>query len=95
MAKLSWYYSFARLVAFSATFSLTMSSCSRYECCTEEAAVIDETYMHKYGMAVPSDFWTASGEDGSVISTLADGVVVSRNYSSGMFHGDTTYTYPH
>lgn len=57
--------------------------------------VLDETYIHKYGVAVPPDFWAASGEHGSVVSTMADGVVVTKNYTSGILQGTTTYTFPH
>lgn len=77
-----------------ALLSLTMTACGargNYE----DENIVDETYVHKYGVAVPSDYWTSSGEHGSVISTMADGVVVSRSYSSGTLQGETTYTYPH
>lgn len=57
--------------------------------------VIDETYVHKYGVAVPSDYWTSSGEHGAIVSTMGDGVVVSKSYASGTLDGDTTYSYPH
>lgn len=59
------------------------------------ANIVDQTYVHKYGVAVPSDYWQRSGADGSVVSTMDDGVVVSRSYTSGQLDGDTTYTYPH
>jgi antitoxin component YwqK of YwqJK toxin-antitoxin module len=76
-----------------ATLSIFLTACSGNR--TNQAEVIDETYVHRYGVAVPSDFWESSGEHGSVVSTLSDGVVVTKNYSSGTLDGETTYTYPH
>lgn len=92
MAKLFRYFSLAGL----ATLAIAMTGCSssRYTCCTDEN-IVDTTYVHKYGVAVPSDFWTSSGEHGSVISTMGDGVVVNKGYTSGALDGDTTTTYPH
>lgn len=71
---------------------LATTACSRNTCDTE---CVDQTYVHKYGVAVPSDFWTSSGEHGSVISTMADGVVITRTYAAGLLDGDTTYSFPH
>lgn len=90
MAKASHFFSLASIV----TAAFTMTACSS-RMNYEQAQVIDETYVHKYGVAVPSDYWTSSGEHGSVISTLADGVVVTKSYTSGSLDGETTYTYPH
>lgn len=57
--------------------------------------VVDETYVHKYGVAVPPDYWNSSGQHGAIISKLADGVTVSRSYESGILDGETTFTFPH
>jgi len=57
--------------------------------------VVNETYIHKYGVAVPSGFWSESGRDGAVISERADGVVVSQSYSQGILDGESNYTFPH
>lgn len=57
--------------------------------------VLDEKYVHRYGVTVPPEFWASSGEHGSVISTMADGVVVTKFYTAGTLDGDVTYTYPH
>lgn len=89
MARIFKFLSLAGL----ATLALSVTACNRSKCC--DGNVIDETYVHKYGVAVPSDYWTASGEHGSVISTLADGVIVLRSYTAGSYDGETTYTYPH
>lgn len=89
MAKLSRLFSLAGL----ASLTIFVTSCGNRT--GYDANVLDETYVHKYGVAVPSDFWTSSGEHGSVITTMADGVIVTRSYSSGSLDGETTYTYPH
>lgn len=71
-----------------------MTACNRapLNTCAE---VVDETYVHKYGLEVPPEDWTARGEHGKVISTLKNGVVVTKHYSGGTLEGDTTYTFPH
>lgn len=76
---------------FLAAAALTTTACSR----NVNDNIVGETYVHKYGVAVPSDYWSNSGQDGSVISALADGVVVTRSYAGGLQDGETTYTFPH
>lgn len=78
-----------------AALSILVTSCGGCRSNYCDVNVVGETYVHKYGVAVPSHYWTSSGEHGAVISTMADGVVVSRSYSSGTLDGETTYTYPH
>lgn len=73
------------------TLALTTTACSRDRCDN----IVDQTFVHKYGVAVPSEYWASSGADGSVISSLADGVVVARSYSGGLQDGETTHTFPH
>ena len=34
------------------------------------------------------------GKNGQIISTRADGVVVTQSYSGGILHGETSYTFP-
>lgn len=71
--------------------ALAFTACAR----DSGSNVVDQTFVHKYGVAVPSDYWTSSGQDGSVVSAMADGVVVTRSYSGGLQDGETTYTFPH
>lgn len=72
--------------------ALALTACGGRYC---DNNIVNQTYIHKYGVAVPSDYWCSSGEDGAVISSMADGVVVSRSYSKGILDGETSYTYPH
>lgn len=70
----------------------TATACqSRQSCCE----VIDQTYIHKYGVQVAPDEWAERGQQGTVVTTRADGVTVENSYSRGTLHGDTTYTFPH
>lgn len=57
--------------------------------------VVEQSYVHKYGVPVPSQDWSAKGETGKVVSTLKSGVVVTRAYVNGVLEGETTYTFAH
>jgi len=57
--------------------------------------VVEERFIHKYGVAVPEEDWDQRGKHGQVLSTLKSGVVVKKNYESGILEGETTYTFPH
>lgn len=57
--------------------------------------VVDQTYVHKYGVTVKQDDWAQRGKDGKVITVLSSGVEVTNSYDGGVLHGDTSYTYPH
>jgi antitoxin component YwqK of YwqJK toxin-antitoxin module len=57
--------------------------------------VISETYIHKYGVEVHPQDWTARGEHGQVIATRTDGVIVTQTYSGGILDGETSYSFPH
>lgn len=67
--------------------------CTRQQ--TADYAVVDETYVHKYGAQLPSHDWRARGESGQVISTLSNGITVCKNYEYGILNGQTTYTFPY
>lgn len=74
---------------------LTVVACQRTERYDTSSEVVTETYMHKYGIEVEADDWSNRGEHGQVISTLKNGVIVSKNYDAGMLSGESTYTFPH
>jgi antitoxin component YwqK of YwqJK toxin-antitoxin module len=57
--------------------------------------VVSETYVHRYGVQLPQEDWTARGQSGQVVSVRKDGVVETCSYESGVLHGECTYTYPH
>lgn len=56
--------------------------------------VVCET-VHQYGVPLEPKDWASRGENGQVISMRKDGVRLSRTYSQGILHGDSSYTFPH
>lgn len=70
-----------------------MSACSSYQ--HSNNGIVEETYIHKYGVAVPAEDWTSRGEHGKVVSTMSNGVVMSKAYSGGILDGEATYSFPH
>lgn len=57
--------------------------------------IIDERFVHKYGLEVEQKEWQQRGNNGTVITKLDDGVVLSQTYKHGQLDGATTYTFPH
>lgn len=74
-------------------------ACSKQTCddcfTCQEKDVVEQTYVHKYGVPVPQKEWSSRGQNGQVVSTLKTGVVVTKNYSNGYLDGEATYTFPH
>ncbi len=84
-----------RFLKISTLFALCLllNSCNRSNNC---GPIVDETYVHRYGVAVPVEDWSSrGGQTGKVITTLKNGVIVTKSLSSGVLEGDTTYTFPH
>jgi antitoxin component YwqK of YwqJK toxin-antitoxin module len=73
-----------------AVVALSTTACRSYR----QAEVVQETYIHKYGVAVPKEDWTRNGKDGQVVMLKNDGVTVSKTYQKGILDGKTTYTFP-
>jgi len=71
------------------TTGCTQNSCDNGDC------VVAQTYVHRYGVEVPQDSWTESGQCGQVITSLASGVNVTKNYEEGKVQGEVTYSFPH
>lgn len=57
--------------------------------------IIEERFVHKYGVEVEQKDWQARGNNGQVITKLDDGVVLTQTYKGGQLDGVTTYTFPH
>ncbi|OJU81340.1 MAG: hypothetical protein BGO10_06920 [Chlamydia sp. 32-24] len=81
-----------RFFLYSSIFSLlgVLSSCNK-----NNGDVVEQAYIHRYGMEVSPEHWEASGREGQIVSTMKNGVVVSKGYRNGVLDGETTYTYPH
>lgn len=70
---------------------LTACQTSRPSC----EDVVCETYVHRYGVALDPNDWSARGQNGQIVATRKDGVMVARTYDTGVLHGDCTYTFPY
>lgn len=71
---------------------LILNGCNRG---SDYGPVIEETYVHRYGVPVPADDWTSRGQSGKIVTTLKNGVVVSKSLTAGVLEGETTYSFPH
>lgn len=68
-----------------------LSSCQTRNDCNE---VVCGT-VHRYGVPLEPEDWSARGQCGQIVSMRKDGAVVNRNYDNGILHGECTYTFPH
>jgi len=71
-----------------------LPSCSRSAKYNKQS-VVKERYVHKYGVEVQEQDWESRGKNGKVISTLDDGVTVTKQYRLGQLHGESISTFPH
>lgn len=76
-------------------FSLAICSSGCIKRIHDPHEVVDQSYIHRYGVPVEETRWQSQGSSGQVVTTLKSGVVVSSCYNEGVLHGDTSYTYPH
>lgn len=84
------------LISSIALASLTLVGCHRNNNYWDSSyEVVNETYVHKYGVEVPAEEWSDRGEHGQVISNLKNGVVVKKTYDWGKLNGETSYSFPH
>ncbi len=56
--------------------------------------VVSQTFVHKYGFDLSEREWEEREGDGQVVSTLKNGVKITRSYENGQLHGLTTHTFP-
>ncbi len=78
-------------LALAAAAVASLTSCGS----PSQGDVVKQKYVHKYGLEVPSEDWESRGKDGTVITTLANGVNVTNLYVRGSLHGESTYSFPH
>lgn len=72
--------------------ALLTAACNPPTCSPNDC--VDQTYVHKYGVRVRPDYWVERGQNGQVISTMRDGVMVTQSYNAGELHGESCYTFP-
>jgi antitoxin component YwqK of YwqJK toxin-antitoxin module len=70
---------------------IVSSSCVRQ---SYENEVIEEKYIHPYGLTVPRSHWEEAGQCGKVVQTLRDDIICTQSYEGGLLNGETTYTFP-
>ncbi len=74
-----------------AALAIIISSCSK----SLPTGVVKESYIHKYGVSLDKDDWKARGRDGKIISTMKNGVTITRPYKNGKLNGEVTYSFQH
>jgi antitoxin component YwqK of YwqJK toxin-antitoxin module len=57
--------------------------------------VVKQEYIHAYGVKIGQSQWVAEGRTGSVVQTMKDGTVVTKQMLNGVVEGDVTSTFPH
>lgn len=72
-------------------------ACSLFSCTqnSQQPEVVNNTYIHRYGVEVTPKDWNQRGGSGQVVSTLRNGVVVTKTYANHELNGLTTYSFPH
>jgi antitoxin component YwqK of YwqJK toxin-antitoxin module len=56
--------------------------------------IIDQRYVHRYGVTVPRFHWEEAGQNGQIVTTLKQGITCTQNYYCGKLEGETVYTFP-
>lgn len=80
-------------VILSSAMLLLLAGCTPcYDEC--EPYYGEVTYIHQYGAKVDPEYWTVTGQNGEVVSTLRDGSTQTRTFRGGVLQGRTTQTYP-
>jgi antitoxin component YwqK of YwqJK toxin-antitoxin module len=72
--------------------ALTMVGCSKK---TLPKGAVKEQFIHKYGIAMSEKDWKTHGNSGKVITTMEDGIVITKTFEDGIPSGKATYTFPH
>lgn len=78
------------LLILCGSLTLVATGCRPYR----HRDIVQETYIHKYGVPVAKEDWTRNGKEGQVVLLRNDGVTVSKTYEKGILHGKTTHTFP-
>jgi antitoxin component YwqK of YwqJK toxin-antitoxin module len=70
---------------------LTAASCVTQPDCSD---ILDQQWVHPYGVGVPRYYWEETGQSGKIITTLNQGIVCTESFYLGVLEGETTYTFP-
>lgn len=80
------------LLGLAATLLLGSCATTAYRPASD---VVQQNFIHEYGLEIPQADWVARGSNGEVITIKNSGVIVRSHYQNGLLHGDTTYSFPH
>lgn len=56
--------------------------------------VVSQKFVHKYGFDLSETEWQKRSKSGISITTLENGVTLTKTYNDNVLHGPTTYSYP-
>jgi antitoxin component YwqK of YwqJK toxin-antitoxin module len=56
--------------------------------------ILDQQFVHPYGVEVPRYFWEETGQNGKIITTLGNGITCTQSFYLGVLEGETSYTFP-
>ena len=70
------------------------TGCAPVGPCYFDNEIVDQQFVHRYGVTVPKHHWEETGQNGQVVTTLRDGVTCKQTFYLGRLEGETTYTYP-
>lgn len=81
----------ARPFVLASSLLLSLTGCNS----SQFSEIVQESYIHKYGIPVSKDEWLAKGSCGTVVTKRKDGVTVTQNLDRNVLHGKSTYTFPY
>ena len=59
-----------------------------------EDGIVDEFYVHEYGVEMPKEHWEQTGQSGQAVTISDSGIITTKSYYFGRLEGETTYTFP-
>lgn len=71
--------------------SVFLLSCGKK---SDKDTVVSQRFVHKYGFDLSEQEWFERSQEGKIVTTTKDGVVLTQNFVEGVLHGETTYTFP-
>lgn len=75
-------------------FLFTLASCVRQASEQPPVIVVDQQYVHRYGVTIPKHQWEEEGQVGTIVTTREDGVTVTQTFQHGNLEGETRTTFP-
>jgi antitoxin component YwqK of YwqJK toxin-antitoxin module len=66
--------------------------CSTYN---DQNQIVKTAYYHPYGPQISETEWKDQGSSGETSELMLNGVEVRREYSGGVLHGSSSWTFPH